>query len=211
MAKLFSRSFRKNFLAWILPPLAFIFMKLLYATCKKKFYIEEPNPPSPSIYALWHGEILMLPFAYIQYAKNHPLDAMISRHLDGEVLAKVIRLFGGGTIRGSTSKGASSALRGALHSFADGHNIAITPDGPRGPRHTIADGLISLAMLKKVPIITLNCKPSTYWTMKSWDAFCIPKPFCTLEFYIGRPIFVHDMPMEEAKTIIRDRLLVHAI
>ena len=211
MAKLFSRPSKKQILAWILPPIAFIFMKILYLTCKKKFHIEESNPPSPSIYALWHGEILMLPFAYIDYTKKYPLDAMISRHSDGEVLAKVIRLLGGGTIRGSTSKGSSSALRGALHSLNSGHNIAITPDGPRGPRHTIADGLISLAVLKKLPIITLNCKPSSYWKMKSWDAFCIPKPFCTLDFYIGKPIFVHDMLMEDARILIRDKLLTHAI
>ncbi|MDD3342223.1 MAG: lysophospholipid acyltransferase family protein [Sulfurospirillaceae bacterium] len=211
MATLFSKSNRKKFLVWIVPPLAFAIIKLLYSTCKKKYHIPSQDMVEPSLYALWHGELLMLPFAYIHISKSQQLDAIISRHGDGEIIAKVIQLFGGGTIRGSSSKGSSTVLKNALRSLQKGRDIAITPDGPRGPKHSVADGLITLAKLKNVPIVTLNCQPSSYWKMKSWDAFCIPKPFCTLSFYIGEPFYVGDLSLDEAKKIIQKKLLNHAI
>lgn len=211
MAKLFTKSFRRKLMALIVPPLAFIFLKLLYLTCKKKFYLPQTEPIVPSLYALWHGELLMLPFAYIKYSKEKRLDAMISRHGDGEVLARMVKLFGGGTIRGSSSKGSSTALKNALRALNAKRDVAITPDGPRGPRHSVADGIIALAKLKNIPIVTLNCQPSAFWKMKSWDAFCVPKPFCTLSFYVGEPFYVDELSLEEAKELLQTKLMQHAI
>lgn len=211
MAKLFSKQSLRRVLIWILPTLSFVLIKLIYLTCKKKFYIEKNGSATPSIYVFWHGELLLVAFAYIHYAKRTSLDAMISRHFDGELIARLIRLFGGGVMRGSSSKGGTAVLREALKSLHKGRDIGITPDGPRGPKHSVANGVAALAMLKKVPIITINCKPSSYWKMKSWDEFCIPKPFSTLEFYFGNPFSVEGLEMEEAKRTIQERLLVHAI
>ena len=211
MAKLFSKQTLRKILVWIVPALAFALIKLIYLTCKKKFYIEKNGSATPSIYVFWHGELLLVAFAYIHYAKRTSLDAMISRHFDGELIARLIRLFGGGVMRGSSSKGGTAVLREALRSLHKGRDIGITPDGPRGPKHSVANGVAALAMLKKVPIITVNCTPSSYWKMKSWDEFCIPKPFSTLEFYFGDPFFVEGLEIEEAKKVIQDRLLVHAI
>ncbi len=211
MAILFSKANRRKLLAWVVPPLAFFIIKLLYFTCKKKYYLPQSELTEPSLYALWHGELLMLPFAYIHVSKSQKLDAIISLHGDGEIIAKIIHLFGGGTIRGSSSKGSTTVLKQALRSLQARRDIAITPDGPRGPRHSVADGLIDLAKLKNVPIVTLNCQPSSYWKMKSWDAFCVPKPFCTLSFYVGEPFYVNDISHEEAKKIIQKMLLKHAV
>lgn len=211
MAKLFSKQTLRKILVWIVPALAFALIKLIYLTCKKKFHIEKNGSATPSIYVFWHGELLLVAFAYIHYAKRTSLDAMISRHFDGELIARLIMLFGGGVMRGSSSKGGTAVLREALRSLHKGRDIGITPDGPRGPKHSVANGVAALAMLKKVPIITINCKPSSYWKMKSWDEFCIPKPFSTLEFYFGEPFFVEGLEIEEAKKVIQDRLLVHAI
>lgn len=211
MAKLFSKKNRRKILVWILPPLVFVFLKLLYFTCKKKFHITTNGSSTPSLYAMWHGELLMMPFAYWHYAHRKNVDAMISRHSDGEMIARLIKIFGGSTVRGSTSKGGSSVLRSALKSLKAGRDIGITPDGPRGPRHSVADGIVNLAQMCHIPIITMNCKASSFWRMKSWDAFCIPKPFCTLEFYFGEPFYVDDLSMEEAKTLIQKQLQEHAI
>lgn len=211
MAKLFSKLNQRRFLLWIVPPLAFVLIKLLYFTCKKKFHINTNGSHMPSIYAFWHGELLMLPLAYIDYAHKTSLDAMISRHFDGELIAKLILLLGGGSIRGSSSKGGTEALRAAIRSLRNGRDVAITPDGPRGPRHSVAEGVVAIAAMKKVPIITMNCKPSRYWKLKSWDEFCIPKPFSTLEFYFGDPFFIHEMSMDEAKALIKNKLLEHAL
>ena len=211
MATLFSKNRRQKILVWIIPPLVFILIKILYFTCRKKFHINNNGAHTPSIYTCWHGELLMMSPAYIYYTKRRSIDAMISQHKDGEFLSRVIHLFGGGTIRGSSSKGGLQALRGAFQSLKNGRDIAITPDGPRGPRHSVAEGIVAIASIKKVPIITINCLPSSYWKFKSWDKFCIPKPFSTLEFYFGDPFFVHDMSMDEAKVMIKNRLVEHAL
>lgn len=187
-----------------------MFIKILYLTCKKKFHSSQNGSETPSIYALWHGEILMMAFAYMHYSKKQQIDTVVSQHFDGELVARLFILFGGGTLRGSSSKGGKEVLRLALNSLKKGRDIGITPDGPRGPRHSVAHGLITMATLQKAPIITMNCKASSYWKMRSWDHFCIPKPFSTLEFYFGDPFYVHDMPLDEAKRLVQKKLLQNA-
>jgi len=211
MAKLFSKDTKRKLLVWLVPPLIYALIKLLFFTCKKKFYHSVNGSDTPSIYILWHGEILMAAAAYTYYTKRVEVDTIVSSHFDGELAARLMQLFGGGTIRGSSSKGGASVLRNALKSLQKKRDIALTPDGPRGPRHSVADGAAVLAMMKKVPIITMNCNPTSYWSIKSWDRFCIPKPFCTIEFYYGDPFYVHDLSLEEAKALIQKRLLEHAI
>lgn len=152
----------------------------------------------------------MLPYAYLHYTKRKTIDAVISQHFDGEMVSRFLTLQGGGVIRGSSSKGGKEVFRMALNSLKQGRDIGITPDGPRGPRHSVAHGLVSIAMLTKAPIITFNCQASSYWSMRSWDKFTIPKPFSTLEFYIGEPLYVHDLTQEEALSLVREKLLEHA-
>jgi len=211
MAKLFSKETKRKLLVWIVPHLVYLFIKLLFLTCKKRFYRPNNGSATPSIYVLWHGEILMAAAAYTYYTQRKEVDTIVSNHFDGELVARLMQLFGGGTIRGSSSKGGASVLRSALKSIQKGRDIALTPDGPRGPRHSVADGAAALAMMKKVPIITMNCNPTSYWKMKSWDQFCIPKPFSTIEFYFGDPFYVHELSLEEAKDLIKQRLLEHAV
>ncbi len=210
MAKLFSKQQRKKLIAWALPPLLIGFVKVLYWTCKKRFYFQTNGSSTPSIYAMWHGEILMLSFAYLHYTRRKNIDAIISQHADGDIVARFLTLQGGGVLRGSSSRGGREVFQMALQSLKSGRDIAITPDGPRGPRHSVAHGVASLALHTKAPIITMNYKASSFWTLKSWDAFCIPKPFSTLEFYFGDPFYVHELTTDEAIALVRERLLVHA-
>ena len=214
MAKLFSKEIQRTLLVWILPRLAYALMNLLFFTCKKKFHHQQHLFGTPTLYAMWHGELLMAALAYQHYSQRthiNTVDTIISNHFDGEMIAKLMDLHGAKTIRGSSSKGGVSVLRHALKSLQNGRDIGITPDGPRGPRHSVADGVVALARMKKVPIIAMNCRPTSYWKMKSWDQFCIPKPFCTLEFYYSDPFYVHELSLEEAKTLIQKRLLEHAV
>jgi len=194
-------------MAKVLPPLLIVFVKLLYATCKKKFYMHEKGSHTPSVYAMWHGELLMIPHAYLHYTGRRSIDAIISQHFDGEMAARFITLQGGGVLRGSSSRGGKEVFRLALRSLQNGRDIGITPHGPRGPRHSVAHGLVSIAMLTKAPIITMNYKASSFWTMRSWDQFCIPKPFCTLEFFYGDPFYVHEMSSDEAIALVQKKLL----
>jgi len=214
MAKLFSKETKRKLLVWILPRLAYALMNLLFFTCKKKFYYQQHVFGTPTLYAMWHGELLMAALAYRHYSQRthiNTVDTIISHHFDGEMIAKLMGFYGAKAIRGSSSKGGVSVLRHALKSLQNGRDVGITPDGPRGPRHSVADGVVALARMKKVPIIAMNCRPTSYWKMKSWDQFCIPKPFCTLEFYYSDPFYVHELSLEEAKTLIQKRLLEHAV
>ncbi|MDH5465603.1 MAG: hypothetical protein OEW60_08205, partial [Thiovulaceae bacterium] len=92
----------------------------------------------------------------------------------------------------------------------EGGNIVITPDGPRGPRHSVADGVVTLSQKLDLPIIAQSVVPSKYWRLKSWDQFIIPKPFGTLTYIASDPFKVTDMSMEEAKKMVQGRLLEHA-
>lgn len=210
MAKLFSKASKRKVMTWVIPPILIAFVRLLYFTCKKRFIYKKDNSNIPSIYAMWHGELLMIPYAYLYYTKRKTIDAIISQHFDGEMVSRFLTLQGGGVLRGSSSKGGKEVFRMALNSLKQGRDIGITPDGPRGPRHSVAHGLVSIAMLTKAPIVTLNCKASSYWSMRSWDKFTIPKPFSTLEFYIGEPLYVHDLAQDVALALVQQKLLEHA-
>ncbi|MDX1810074.1 MAG: lysophospholipid acyltransferase family protein [Sulfurospirillaceae bacterium] len=182
-------------------------------TCKKRIHSNTAldKLPSPLIVAFWHGEILATMGLYQICKKNMNIDFLISEHKDGEIIARTIALFGEGSIRGSSTRGGIKALRQAFKAIEMGKNIGITPDGPRGPRHSVADGIVIVSQRKQVPIMTLNFQPSSFWQIKSWDKFVIPKPFSTVDFYLGDSFLVDDLLMDDAKNIIKERLMVHAV
>jgi len=213
MAKLFSKDFKRKILLKVAPRLVFIFLNILYFTCKKNFHstTEAKDIPRPAIFTFWHGELLSLLKGYIDFRKSTKIDTMISAHFDGELIAKVVSLYKGGSIRGSSTRGAIKALKSSFKSIAKNRDLAITPDGPKGPRHSVADGIVLISKKKNVPIVTLNCKPSSYWQMKSWDKFVIPKPFSTLDIFVGEPFYLGDLTTEESKKLIKERLMENAI
>lgn len=137
----------------------------------------------PVIFALWHGRLLPLTY----YHRNRGVTAIISRSGDGEYIARIVEAWGYDTVRGSTSRGGSSALRGLVQAARDGHSLAITPDGPRGPRQKLHPGVITTAQLTGLPIIPTACGCARAWWPGSWDRFCIPKPFSAVTIEYGRP------------------------
>lgn len=132
---------------------------------------------------------------------------MISEHFDGELIAKTMTYFDFETIRGSTRSGAARVLMQAIKKMKEGYDLGITPDGPKGPRFSITDGMIAIAQKLDRPIVVQTCVPSKYWQLKSWDKFMIPKPFGHLEFFATDPINVTGMDIEEAKQLIHDKLM----
>jgi len=149
--------------------------------------------------------------SYVSFRKSTEIDTVISEHFDGELIARVVGLYKGGSIRGSSTKGAIKVLKLSFKSLAKKRDLGITPDGPKGPRHSVADGIVLISKKKNVPIVTFNCKPTSYWQLKSWDKFIIPKPFSTLDIFIGEPFFLNDLTMEESKKLIKERLCENAI
>ena len=159
--------------------------------------------------ACWHGELLMIPYAYTRYRKIPHVKLLISEHFDGNLIAKTLGFFGFGTIRGSSTRGGAKALIGAIKELKNGYDLGITPDGPKGPRHEVQDGIIVMAQKAKVKITVVEIKPSSFWQLSSWDKFVIPKPFGRINYYISDLIDVQDMELEEAKQLIKRSLLTH--
>lgn len=137
------------------------------------------------ILAFWHGRQLFMPYSY----RGKKINILISQHGDGELISRAMRYFGFSSIRGSTTRGGFKAFR-QLIKIAPSSDIAITPDGPKGPIYQVQLGIIELARLTGLPIIPVTFNASSKKTLKSWDQFLIPKFFSRGVFIWGDPIFV---------------------
>jgi len=203
---LVKRIFR--FLALVfLPVIASLLMRFLYFTNKKNFFTPKEITKDPVIFACWHGELLMLPYLYRYYRQEPHAKVLISSHFDGELISRTVKYFGLGTLKGSTNRNAARVLIQSIKTIKEGYDIGITPDGPKGPRHEVADGIIIMAQKANAKIVLINIKPTKYWQLNSWDKFIIPKPFGTLNYYSSSEIDVSNMQMQEAKALIKEGLL----
>ena len=175
-------------LCWI----AASYIRLVYITGRWREEGREPalqltSDGQPYIAAFWHGRLLMAPTGWDRRA---PLSVMISQHRDGEMIARTVHHFGVNTIRGSTTRGGSKALREMLKIIQSGHNVAITPDGPRGPRMRAQAGIVLLARLSGAPIVPATYAVSRRKLASSWDRFVIALPFSRGVYLWGAPIYV---------------------
>jgi lysophospholipid acyltransferase (LPLAT)-like uncharacterized protein len=161
----------------------------------------ERQPGRPVIFSLWHGQ--MLPLLY--HHRNEGVSILISEHGDGEIIARIAARLGFKTVRGSTSRGAARALLGMVRVLEEGNDLAITPDGPRGPAKTYAPGPLVVAQRSGRPIIPTVAVASSGWRLKSWDSFLIPRPFARVTIAYGEPVFI-DAADARAATDSADRL-----
>ena len=127
----------------------------------------------PLIFVFWHGEMLPL----LWHHRNQGVAILISQHKDGELIARVAAALGYRAVRGSTSRGGERALLGLVRELRDGHDVAVTPDGPRGPARRFAPGAAIAAHRAGAPLLPLAASASRAWRLRSWDQFLIPKPF----------------------------------
>jgi len=187
----------------LLPFIGSLFIRFLALTNKKVFHLPESVSDKPIIFACWHGELLMVPFLYFRYRSTPHAKILISEHFDGKLISKTIRYFGLDTLSGSTSRGGAKVLIQAIKSLKNGYDIGITPDGPKGPRHKVSDGVVIMAQKTGANVILIKIKASSYWQLKSWDKFIIPKPFGTIEFFASKEIDLSGMSLDEAKSVIK--------
>ncbi len=145
--------------------------------------IEEGRQP---IYCLWHDRI----FAGTYYLRDRGIVVITSQSLDGEYIARFLKRFGFGTVRGSSSRGGVKALVEMIRFMRQGLSMAFTVDGPRGPRYVAKTGPIVLAKKTMNPIVPFSVECSRYWKVNSWDRMQIPKPFTRARFMVAAPIKV---------------------
>jgi len=136
------------------------------------------------ILALWHGQLLPLLWAN----RRRHLAVIISEHSDGEIIARVAIALGIHPVRGSTTRGAARALLGAAREVDAGYDLAITPDGPRGPARSVAPGALHIAQRTGAAVVPMSAAARRAWTLNSWDGFLIPKPFTRVVVTYGTPI-----------------------
>jgi lysophospholipid acyltransferase (LPLAT)-like uncharacterized protein len=159
---------------------------------------------SPVIYTTWHGRMLMFPYFYGQLRHVHVL---ASRSRDGEMVSRLARAFGFHAVRGSSSRGAGAALRVLARLLREEHaEVAIVPDGPRGPRHVAQPGVVLLAKLGHAPIVPLGFGASRATVLRTWDAFLLPHPFARVGVVFGEPLVVPADADREALEAARQRL-----
>lgn len=199
---------------WLIRMVSFVasfLVRLLVGSLRYRYQPLGPNvdPNQPHfqgryIYAFWHENLLLPAYHY----GRPDIWVLISQHADGELIAQTCQYLGFQVVRGSTtrdgrSRGGVEAVRQMVRLAQNGH-LAITPDGPRGPRRQVQMGLIYLAALTGLPIIPIGFGWGNAWRMKSWDRFAVPVPFSRAVCVTGDPIAVPD-------TTDRDQLEVYRL
>lgn len=171
-------------------------------------------PPEPVIFALWHNRIFTMPPVWKRTGgKNRKTVVLTSASKDGTTLATAMKLFGLGSIRGSSSRRAVSALIGMKKALQQGFDVCITPDGPRGPRYIVQPGLVKIAQATGASIIPIHLTYSSAWRLDSWDRFVIPKPFSRVSVHFATPRRIprHADPaaFESFRAALESNLITH--
>lgn len=141
---------------------------------------------SPVLFVFWHGGLLPL----VYYHRREGIVVLTSEHKDGEYITQVIKHCGFRVVRGSFTRGGTKGLRGLVRAAQSGYDIAITPDGPSGPKGVFKLGSLKAAQIARLPIVPISVIASSSWRLGSWDRFLIPRAFSTIRLQYHPPRFV---------------------
>ncbi|MCS7091261.1 MAG: lysophospholipid acyltransferase family protein [Verrucomicrobiota bacterium] len=170
--------------------------------------------PPQAIYVMWHNRLALCLEAYFVFARPHSkargLAALVSASRDGGLLASVLQCYGVQPVRGSSSRRGPQALLELTSWAGRGYDLAITPDGPRGPRYVVQEGVIALAQLTGLPIVPASYSLSRCVRLKSWDGFLVPLPFARWVVILAPPLHVpreaNENQREELRKALEQRL-----
>lgn len=147
-------------------------------------YLDRRARGQASIYAIWHG--VLLPMTY--YHRGEGVLVLVSEHSDGEYITRVLHRYGYETARGSSTRGGTKGLRQMVRAAREGREIAVTPDGPRGPARVFKPGTLVAAQLTGLPIIPIGVGVSSAWRFDSWDRATVPRPLARVRIRYGAPV-----------------------
>lgn len=163
-------------------------------------------PMRPVIWAFWHNRLFIIPYIFEHFTTNRRGAAMTSASKDGEMLAAILNCFGVEAIRGSSSRRGAVAWRELRRAAEAGYEVAITPDGPRGPRYQVGPGLVLLAQRTGIPLMPVHVSYSRCLRLKSWDRFMIPLPFARVDVILDTPIIFSSVKADAEFEADRARL-----
>ena len=164
----------------------------------------------PVIFCVWHNRLALSMLIFRKYVRRHQssrrLAALVSASKDGAFLSSVLEKFGVQPVRGSSSRRGPQALL-ELTTWAErGYDLAITPDGPRGPCYLVQDGIMALAHLSGLPIVPVAYHANWKIQLRSWDRFQIPVPLARCVVKFGEPIRVPREASDDERETIRQQL-----
>jgi lysophospholipid acyltransferase (LPLAT)-like uncharacterized protein len=145
------------------------------------------------IISLWHDQLLLMVRGYHGSAAC----ALISGSQDGELIARTLGYFDVDAVRGSSSRGGRAAFKALVDLSAKAVDLVFTPDGPRGPRHQVKEGVVQLARISKRPVVPMAFACSRGHRFRSWDRFLLPYPFGKAVYSFGTPLYYTDADTPE--------------
>lgn len=197
LRKLIRHPATQSALAWLLGTyLAFCYRTARWSMLGHDNAAQFASQGRPVIIAFWHERLPMMPMLWTAVhrifpeAKDWQPHVLVSRHRDGRFIGDVVSRFRLTMVHGSTSRGGASGMRSLLRVLQGGSPIAITPDGPRGPRRKAADGVAQLAALANVAVLPTAAAATRHRILPSWDRMMLPLPFGRAVLVCGAPITV---------------------
>ncbi len=184
-------SFNQQLQLALIPPLGGVLQRFLGRTVRftelnAEVWGLRAERPENAIYAFWHSSLLMSSFFY----RNLGVVGLISQSRDGELLTRVLEPLGYVIVRGSTSRGSARAFRALVRHLREGRDVALAPDGPRGPREIVQVGTIELARLTGRRIVPFVFDCTSKKRLNSWDRLIVPAPFARGVIVVGDPISI---------------------
>ena len=201
----------KKFPTWL-----FWFPAMLLKICKLMMRTEIHDPHGhitgdrAVVTVTWHNRLLFFPVMF-PAAVRRKTRAVVSPSRDGQYVTDLIAHFGLKSLRGSSSKKGANALLGAVKAINSGFHVSFTPDGPRGPRYSMSRGPIQLAGMTGAQVVPISVNASSYWELRSWDRFQIPKPWAKMVLVLGEGITIppdlDDDEMDKWREAVRRKLM----
>ena len=142
------------------------------------------DPPPPVLYVFWHSKDFVLPRTH----RNTRAGVLISQHEDGELPSRLIQKFGLIPVRGSATRGGVRAVKTMIRLVKEGHSLAITPDGPRGPRFKMKPEVLKLAQKLSLPVVPVGVAYGWKWMAPSWDRYELPFPGSRVVVVLEQPL-----------------------
>lgn len=207
------RQWTSKALTAVAPPVLFVVLWILARTLRVdieglELAEERWRRGERVILTFWHGRLLAMAIAVRLTAAR--VCILVSRHRDGELATRVLRRWGVETVRGSASRGAVTGFLGLVRAYRQGRDLAVVPDGPRGPRCVAKPGVAVLARATGAAVIPIGAAASRAWQLGSWDRMIVPKPFSRVVLVAGRPLALDaaadDATIEAARAGIQSAL-----
>lgn len=175
-----------GFLSWVAAQyIRFVFYTTRWRWEGDTYLARYVDVTRPVIVCFWHSRLLMLPYAW---RMPRPIHILISAHPDGQLISNAVAYHGIRHLAGSSTRGGISALKAMVKTLEAGECVGLTPDGPRGPREQVTDGILHLARMAGADILPIAYSVRRKWFLPTWDRFLLPLPFNRGIFVWGEPL-----------------------